>query len=231
MGAKSTPKAFTRKLLAWYRRAARDLPWRRTRDPYAIVVSEFMLQQTQVSRVLDFYPQFMERFPTVYDLARATPNAVREAWDGLGYYARARNLHRLAKEVSAVGGQLSDDPEELVELPGVGRYTAGAVACFAYEKAVPTVDTNVNRVLSRVFRAKDVWSLATEIVPKNGKRAYSFNQALMELGALVCTARTPKCPRCPVRTECKTFSASPSRRATPAARTPRRRSRRSPAAS
>ena len=194
--------AFIRKLLAWYKHAARDLPWRQTRDPYAIVVSEFMLQQTQVSRVLDYYPRFLKRFPSVERLARAKPKAVREAWDGLGYYARARNLHRLAKEVSAVGGQLSDKPEELEKLPGVGRYTAGAVACFAYEKPVPAVDTNVKRVLERVFRTDDVWAKAEAIVPKNGKRAYRFNQALMELGALVCTARSPKCPQCPVRSDC-----------------------------
>jgi A/G-specific adenine glycosylase len=196
-------RSFTQKLLAWYRRAARDLPWRRTRDPYAVVVSEFMLQQTQVSRVTEYYPRFMERFPTVEALARARPKAVREAWDGLGYYARARNLHQLAKEVSAVGGQLSEDPEELVKLPGVGPYTAGAVACFAYEKPVAAVDTNVKRVLQRVFRTKDVWGLASAIVPKEGKRAWRFNQALMELGALVCTARSPKCPTCPVRKECR----------------------------
>ena len=215
MAPKSTPNrakpkgtlAFTRKLLAWYARAARDLPWRRTRDPYHIVVSEFMLQQTQVSRVSEYYPRFLERFPTVYDLARAKPKAVREAWDGLGYYARASNLHALAKQVSAVGGQLSDDPEELVNLPGVGRYTAGAVACFAYEKPVPAVDTNVKRVLERVFRTKDVWGLATAIVPKTGKRAWRFNQALMELGALVCVARSPKCPECPVRSNCRTYTA------------------------
>jgi len=201
MPIKST-QAFTRKLLRWYGQHARDLPWRRTRDPYRVVVSEFMLQQTQVSRVSEFYPRFLKRFPTVYDLAKAKPKAVREAWDGLGYYARASNLHALAKEVSAVGGQLSDDPEELIKLPGVGRYTAGAVACFAYEKPVPAVDTNVKRVLERVFKTKDVWGLAAAIVPKNGKRAWRFNQAIMELGALVCTARSPKCPKCPVRREC-----------------------------
>jgi len=125
-----------------------------------------------------------------------------EAWDGLGYYARARNLHKLAKEVSGAGYRVPEDPEELIKLPGVGRYTAGAVACFAYEKPVPAVDTNVKRVLERVFRTKDVWRLAASIVPKNGKRAWRFNQALMELGALVCTARSPKCPKCPVRREC-----------------------------
>ena len=207
MTPKSTPKAFTRKLLAWYARAARDLPWRRTRDPYRVIVSEFMLQQTQVSRVSEFYPRFLRRFPTMYHLARARPKAVMEAWDGLGYYARATNLHALAKEVSAIGGQLSDDPEELIKLPGVGRYTAGAVACFAYEKPVPAVDTNVKRVLERAFRTKDVWALAQTLVPKNGKRAWRFNQAIMELGALVCVARKPKCPECPVRSHCKTGRA------------------------
>ena len=235
---KSTPKAFTRKLLAWYARVARDLPWRRTRDPYAVVVSEFMLQQTQVSRVTEYYPRFMERFPTVEALARARPKAVREAWDGLGYYARARNLHRLAKQVSDAGCRVPDDPEELVKLPGVGRYTAGAVACFAYEKPVPAVDTNVKRVLERVFlgteqgaRSKELWELAQAIVPKNGKRAWRFNQALMELGALICVARKPKCPECPVNQECRTFTASPSPRAARAARKPRLSSRRSPGVS
>jgi len=166
-----------------------------------------MLQQTQVSRVSEFYPRFLRRFPTMYHLARARPKAVMEAWDGLGYYARATNLHALAKEVSAIGGQLSDDPEELIKLPGVGRYTAGAVACFAYEKPVPAVDTNVKRVLERAFRTKDVWALAQTLVPKNGKRAWRFNQAIMELGALVCVARKPKCPECPVRSHCKTGRA------------------------
>src|SRR3989304_3369422 len=121
MAPKSTPTAFTRKLLAWYARAARDLPWRRTRDPYAIVVSEFMLQQTQVSRVTEYYPRFLARFPTVDDLARAKPKAGREAWNGLGYYARASNLHALARVVSRdLGGTLPDDPEEVIKLPGGG---------------------------------------------------------------------------------------------------------------
>ena len=203
MPTKST-QPFTRKLLRWYGQHARDLPWRRTRDPYQVIVSEFMLQQTQVSRVSEFYPRFLKRFPTVYDLAKAKPKAVREAWDGLGYYARASNLHALARVVSkTMNGRLPDDTEKLDELPGVGRYTAGAVACFAYEKPVPAVDTNVKRVLERVFKTKDVWGLASAIVPKTGKRAWRFNQALMELGALVCTARKPKCPECPARNECR----------------------------
>ncbi len=204
---------FTRKLLAWYKRNARVLPWRQTRNPYAILVSEFMLQQTQVSRVLDYYPRFLKRFPTIASLARSKPQAVMEAWDGLGYYARARNLHTLAREVTRRhDGTLPDTPEDLRTLPGVGRYTAGAVACFAYEKPVPAVDTNVNRVLSRAFGTKDVWDLAESLVPKNGERAWRFNQALMELGALVCTARKPKCPECPVRNDCRTFTTRPQTR-------------------
>ncbi len=193
---------FTRKLLAWYKRNARVLPWRQTRNPYAILVSEFMLQQTQVSRVVEYFPRFMARFPTVASLAAARPKAVMEQWDGLGYYARARNLHKLAKQVAETGDRIPDDPEDLRTLPGVGRYTAGAVACFAYEKPVPTVDTNVRRVLERAFGSKDVWELAEQLVPKKGERAWRFNQALMELGALVCTARKPKCPECPVRSDC-----------------------------
>jgi len=203
--------SFTRKLLAWYKRNARVLPCRETRNPYAILVSEFMLQQTQVSRVLEYFPRFMARFPTIASLAGAGPKAVMEEWDGLGYYARARNLHRLAKEVTRLHeGRLPERPEELRTLPGVGKYTAGAVACFAYEKPVPTVDTNVRRVLTRVFgnakvemRNAELWELASRLVPKDGERAWRFNQALMELGALVCTARKPKCPECPVRSDCR----------------------------
>ena len=208
---------FTRKLLAWWARAARDLPWRRTRDPYRVLVSEFMLQQTQVSRVAEYYPRFIEQFPDLGTLARARPRAVREAWDGLGYYARASNLHALARVVSKdLGGMLPDHPDELVKLPGVGPYTAGAVASFAYEKPVPAVDTNVNRVLRRVFfdratgnvqRATKVWELARALVPKDGKRAWKFNQAIMELGALICVARRPKCEQCPVRPDCRTGRA------------------------
>ena len=223
MPRSSTPRApklknaqpFTRKVLAWYARAARDLPWRRTRDPYRVLVSEFMLQQTQVSRVREYYPRFLERFPDLESLARAKPRTVREAWDGLGYYARARNLHELAKCVTRRhDGTLPEEPEELLELPGVGPYTAGAVASFAYEKPVPAVDTNVSRVLRRVFfgagnvqRVTDVWQLARALVPKSGKRAWKFNQAMMELGALICVARKPKCPECPVRSVCRTGKA------------------------
>ena len=204
---------FRRRLLAWYTRAARDLPWRRTRDPYRVLVSEVMLQQTQVSRVAEYYPRFLEQFPDIERLARAPARAVREAWDGLGYYARARNLHAAAREVvGRYDARLPDKPEELTELPGIGRYTAGAVASFAYEKPVPAVDTNVARVIRRVFlrdggrgtRDGDIWRLAAALVPKDGKRAWRFNQAIMELGALVCVARKPRCRECPVRQDCRT---------------------------
>src|SRR5947208_11295704 len=151
-GGQGVRTAFTRKLLAWWARAARDLPWRKTRDPYRVLVSEFMLQQTQVSRAAEFYPRFLERFPDLGTLARAPARQVREAWDGLGYYARASNLHALARVVRQdFDGTLPAEPDELRKLPGVGPYTAGAVASFAYEKPVPAVDTNVARVIRRVF--------------------------------------------------------------------------------
>ncbi len=227
MARKSIPQAFTRKLLAWYARAARDLPWRKTRDPYRVAVSEFMLQQTQVSRVLEFYPRFLKRFPTLRHLARARPKAVREAWEGLGYYARASSLHALSRVVRKDhDGIIPETPAELQKLPGVGPYTAGAIATFAYEKPVAAVDTNVNRVIRRVFGAAkrrgdggkwEVWEIAQAIVPKDGKRAWKFNQAMMELGALVCVARKPRCGECPVQPHCKTGASisKPSPRSTP----------------
>jgi len=223
MPAKSNPTAalvFRRRLLAWYRKAARDLPWRRTRDPYAVLVSEFMLQQTQVSRVLEYWPRFLRRYPTMERLARARPDAVREAWDGLGYYRRAENLHRLAKVVvREYEGRLPDEPDELEKLPGVGHYTAGAVACFAYERPAATVDTNVARVLGRVFGeqgTKRLIALHRALQPRRGRTAWSFNQAVMELGALVCTARKPRCGDCPVRAGCRWYAtAGPSSGASP----------------
>jgi A/G-specific adenine glycosylase len=208
--------AFRRRLLRWFRRHGRDLPWRRTRDPYRVAVSEFMLQQTQVSRVEGFYAAFLGRFPTVHHLADAPPAAVREAWEGLGYYRRAQHLHALAREVVATrDGHFPDDPALLRQLPGVGRYTAGAIACFAFERREPAVDTNVSRVIRRAFhpRTSDsakgearIWKTAADLVPRRGRDAWSFNQAIMELGALVCTARVARCGECPVRGACKTGS-------------------------
>lgn len=215
MPTKSNPKAaigFRRRLLAWYRKSARDLPWRRTRDPYAILVSEFMLQQTQVSRVLDYWPRFLRRYPTIERLARAQPAAVREAWDGLGYYRRAENLHRLARVVvREMDGRLPVEPAELEKLPGVGHYTAGAVACFAFERPAATVDTNVARVVGRVFGVHGMTRLIAlhrALQPRRGRTAYDFNQGVMELGALVCTARKPRCHACPVRNDCRWYASS-----------------------
>ena len=212
--APTSALAFKRRLLAWFRREGRRLPWRETRDPYRILVSEVMLQQTQVSRVEDYYHRFLRSYPTVYDLARARPKAVRESWAGLGYYRRAANLHALAKTVvSDHDGVIPDDPDSLRALPGVGAYTAGAVATFAYERRVPAVDTNVDRVLRRVFAprttrdargTRKLHQLATVLIPRKGATAWEFNQALMDLGALICVARSPKCERCPVRPTCKT---------------------------
>jgi A/G-specific adenine glycosylase len=212
---------FGRRLRAWYRRNARDLPWRKTRDPYHILVSELMLQQTQVSRVVDYYGEFLARFPTLAHVARARPARVTEAWDGLGYYARARNLHKLAKRVTDNGRApektLPADAESLRGLPGIGAYTAGAVSSFAYERRAALVDTNVARVLERVFAPgtavksakgqRTVWAIAESILPRTGRATWVHNQALMELGALVCTARVAHCGKCPVRTVCRTASA------------------------
>jgi A/G-specific adenine glycosylase len=208
---------FGRKLRAWYRRNARDLPWRQTRDAYRVLISELMLQQTQVSRVIGFYGEFLERFPTLAHVAEARQSRVLEAWEGLGYYARARNLHRLARTVTDGGrvrdAQLPADPSELRELPGIGAYTAGAVASFAYERRAALVDTNVARVLKRVFAPsvnvktgkgqRVVWEIAESLLPRTGGATWTHNQALMELGALVCTARVAHCSRCPVRSVCQ----------------------------
>jgi A/G-specific adenine glycosylase len=215
MPPKSTPEilAFRRRLMGWFRRVGRDLPWRRTRDPYRVLVSEFMLQQTQVARVAEFYPRFLGRYPTIHHLAEARPRQVREAWEGLGYYRRAENLHRLARVVVRErNGAIPDDPEDLVRLPGVGRYTAGAVATFAFERAAPAVDTNVGRVIRRAFHPhasgaageRRIWATGHRLQPRAGNAAWTFNQAIMELGALVCTARVARCEECPVRKVCRT---------------------------
>ncbi len=203
---------FRRRLVRWFRRHGRDLPWRRTRDPYHIVVSEFMLQQTQVSRVEQYYLRFLAQYPTIRDLAVASPRQVRESWAGLGYYRRAAHLHRLATlVVKERDGVVPDQVEELRRLPGVGRYTAGAVASFAFERAEPAVDTNVGRVIRRAFfspRARPseqrIWSVARTLVRRKGPSAWAFNQAIMELGALVCTARVARCEVCPVSGVCRT---------------------------
>lgn len=202
-----------RAILQWYRHHGRKLPWRRTKDPFRILVSEVMLQQTQVSRVLQKYPPFLRRFPTLSRLALASQADVLRAWQGMGYNNRAVRLHLLAKKVrKEFNGRLPGAITDLQSLPGVGRYTAHAVACFAFHQHVPVVDTNIARVLSRLLprQRADLWSLAEHVLP-NGK-AYDWNQALMDLGATVCTASNPRCDLCPLSRSCpSSFRVKPTR--------------------
>jgi A/G-specific adenine glycosylase len=209
-------KGVRRALLAWYARHKRDLPWRRTRDPYAIWLSETMLQQTRVETVVPYYERFLARFPTVDALADAEPDEVTRLWSGLGYYSRARNLHAAARRVAREhGGTLPGEVEALRALPGVGRYTAGAVASIAFDRPAPIVDGNVARVLARLLDLREdvtstpvqkrLWNEAEALA--RGPRPGDLNQALMELGALVCTPRAPKCLLCPLREACRAHAA------------------------
>jgi A/G-specific adenine glycosylase len=199
-------------LLAWYGRAARDLPWRRTRDPYAVWVSEVMLQQTRVETVVRYYDRFLARFPTPQALAAAGEDDVMALWSGLGYYRRARLLHSGVREVVArYGGSVPRDPDHRRALPGVGRYTAGAIGSIAFDRAEPIVDGNVARVLSRLFALeaplgsaaseRALWRRAGELV--EGQQPGALNQALMELGAVVCVKGKPRCADCPVAGHCQ----------------------------
>jgi A/G-specific adenine glycosylase len=205
---------FQRRLLTWYRRYGRDLPWRRTREPYRILVSEIMLQQTQVERVLPKYHQFLDHYPTMEALAAAPVDDVRRLWYPLGYNVRPVRLHAIAREtIARYGGRLPDTADTLRRLPGVGRYTAGAILAFAHGRDVAILDTNVRRVLGRVFLGprrlrrlrgeKTFWDLAEALVPRG--RGYDFNQALMDFGATWCTPRRPRCVRCPMRAFCATY--------------------------
>jgi A/G-specific adenine glycosylase len=207
-----TCAAFTKRLLAWFAANARDLPWRREHTSYRVWLAEVMLQQTQVEAVVPYYERFLARFPTIQALADAPLEEVLKLWEGLGYYARARNLHATARQIVAErGGQLPNTFEELLTLPGVGRYTAGAVASIAFGRDVAAVDGNVRRVLCRVFAIREdttrsavqreLEALATNLLPPG--RAGAFNEALMELGATVCTPRGPGCGLCPLRELCQ----------------------------
>lgn len=200
------------RLLRWYAHAHRPLPWRDTRDPYAILVSEVMLQQTQAERVIPKYLAFLEQFPTLPELATASPADVLRAWSGLGYNRRALNLQRTAlAAVERHGGSLPSSVDKLLELPGIGPYTAGAIACFAFGQDVAFIDTNIRRVLHRVLVGPDLpartvsdremAALATQMVPVGS--GYAWNQALMELGATICRARVAECLHCPLRDVCK----------------------------
>lgn len=198
-------------LLDWWHTNRRDLPWRHTRDPYRIMVSEVMLQQTQVDRVIDYYHRWFEAFPTVHDLAAAPTAEVIRLWAGLGYNRRAVNMQRTAQAVDALGGEFPRTVDELRQLPGIGPYTAGAIACFAFEQDVAFLDTNMRRVLHRVFVGVDVpkptipeaniVAIAARVLPPGD--AWNWNQGLIEFGALQCTARKPLCIICPLQDVCE----------------------------
>ena len=209
-------RRFQHRLLKWYREYGRDLPWRKTSDPYKILVSEVMLQQTQVERVIPKYHEFLERYPTLQDLAEAPAEEVRKSWYPLGYNIRPLRLHGIACEtVARYGGALPKNPDELLSFKGIGRYTAGAIRSFAFREDAPILDTNVMRVLHRVFvgtgdpkaQKARLWALSEALIPKG--RGYDFNQALMDFGAMVCTARDPYCLLCPMKDVCKTYPFDP----------------------
>src|SRR5882672_2589153 len=210
----SARQRFRRRLLGWYRRHGRDLPWRRTADPYHILVSEMMLQQTQVDRVLPKYHEWLGKYPSLEALAAAPPDDAAETWRPLGYNIRPRRLHAIACEsVARYGGQLPSDQETLLSFKGIGAYTAGAIRSFAFRERAAILDTNVARVLFRVFvrrgdpkahaMRKHLWAVAETLVPH--KHVFDFNQALMDLGATVCVARKPKCGTCPMRRLCSSY--------------------------
>ena len=210
----SARQRFRRRLLAWYRAHGRDLPWRRTDDPYHILVSEVMLQQTQVDRVLPKYHEWLEKYPSLEALAGAHEGDVTETWRPLGYNVRPRRLHAIAREsVARYGGELPSDEETLLSFKGIGAYTAGAIRSFAFGQRAAILDTNVARVLFRVFvgrgdikahaMRRQLWAISGALVPR--KQVFDFNQALMDLGATVCIARKPKCSVCPMTKLCTSY--------------------------
>jgi A/G-specific adenine glycosylase len=215
-------------LFRWFRRHKRNLPWRaEPRDPYRVWLSEVMLQQTQVSTMLPYYHRWLRRFATLHEFAAASIDDVLKLWEGLGYYARARNFHRAAQTVvHDFGGRIPSDVDQLITLPGIGPYTAGAIASLAFNRDVPVLDGNVRRVLSRLFARldatdDDLWRLTAALLPRG--RAAMHNESLMELGAIVCTPRGPRCAACPLRPQCLAFAqgepesypAKPRKSATP----------------
>ena len=204
-----------RSLLAWYARNARDLPWRENRDPYRIWISEIMLQQTQVATVVPYFERFLKRFPDIGSLARAKEESVLRLWEGLGYYRRARQLHKAAKAmVTKHSGNFPTDFEEVLALPGIGRYTAGAITSIAYDQRQPILEANSIRVYCRLWGfssdpqttsgQKQLWKFAEAILPR--KRSGDLNQAVMELGSEICSPKSPKCLICPAKTCCSAFA-------------------------
>ena len=203
---------FRSALLRWYGNHGRDLPWRHTRDPYAILVSEIMLQQTQVATVIPYYKEWLRRFPDFRALARATESEVLHAWQGLGYYSRARNLHAAATRISKdYGSRCPETAAELAALPGLGRYTTNAILTFAFDQPVAVVEANIVRLLARIFDVsapvdttagrETIWTHAAQLVPP--QRAGEFNSALMDLGATICLPRAPQCGVCPAKPFCR----------------------------
>jgi A/G-specific adenine glycosylase len=207
----SRKRRFQQRLLKWYRQHGRDLPWRKTSDPYHILVSEIMLQQTQVDRVIPKYHEFLDRYPGFSELAAAPVEEVRKTWYPLGYNIRPERLHSIACEtVVRYGGTLPKEPEQLLSFKGIGRYTAGAIRSFAFREPAPILDTNVMRVLHRVFVGGEpkyqktlLWQLSEALIPRG--KCYDFNQALMDIGAVICTARDPYCLLCPMKAVCRTY--------------------------
>jgi A/G-specific adenine glycosylase len=215
-------RRFRQRLLTWYRRYGRDLPWRKTADPYHILVSEIMLQQTQVDRVLPKYAEWLEKYPSLGALAAAPPQEVTETWYPLGYNIRPHRLQTIAREaVERYGGQLPSDEDTLRSFKGIGAYTAGAIRSFAFRERAAILDTNVARVLFRVFvgtgdpkshaMKRHLWAVSEALVPI--RHVFDFNQALMDFGAMVCVARQPRCLICPLAKGCRAFEKAPAARA------------------
>jgi A/G-specific adenine glycosylase len=211
-------RRFRHRLLTWYRRHGRDLPWRKTDDPYHILVSEIMLQQTQVDRVLPKYAEWLEKYPSMQVLAAAAEQDVTTTWYPLGYNIRPRRLQSIAREsVAKYGGQLPSDEATLLSFKGIGAYTAGAIRSFAFRERAAILDTNVARVLFRVFVAKGdpkshamkkhLWTLSETVMPQ--RHVFDFNQALMDFGAMMCVARNPKCLICPMKKSCRAYPFTP----------------------
>jgi A/G-specific adenine glycosylase len=211
-------RRFRQRLLSWYRRHGRDLPWRKTDDPYHILVSEIMLQQTQVDRVLPKYAEWLDKYPSMEVLAAAPEKDVTKTWYPLGYNIRPKRLQSIAREsVAKYGGQLPSDEATLLSFDGIGAYTAGAIRSFAFRERAAILDTNVARVLFRVFVAKGdpkshamkrhLWTLAETVMPM--RHVFDFNQALMDFGAMLCVARNPKCPVCPMAKNCRAYPFTP----------------------
>ncbi len=209
--ARIDPEGLRSALFAFYDRDGRDLPWRRERDPYRIWVSEIMLQQTRVETAEPYYCRWMERFPTLDDLAEASRDEVLKVWEGLGYYSRARRIHDGARMVrERLGGEIPSTAQALRELPGVGEYTAGAVASIAFGEVTPAIDGNARRVLARLFDLADpglaeLRTIAEELIDRD--RPGDFNQAVMELGATICKPRAPRCEACPLGSVCRARAA------------------------